>query len=195
LRRAPVLDAGHPHRPVADVRPAPLSVGHRAGRPPRAPARDRGLWQSDRHGAHARAGAEPDLRHAGSRRRAGARGGTHPRGAGRAPRRPPPPAAAPLPPPGARPAPPAAADAGLRLLSQRAWEAWQKSQEALRRGDWTVYGQEQKRLEEALRQLREGRQVRGRRKTAVPTPANTILAVQAARNGGRSSALAKESAM
>ena len=52
---------------------------------------------------------------------------------------------------------PAAADAGLRLLSQRAWEAWQKSQEALRRGDWAAYGQEQKRLEEALRQLREGR--------------------------------------
>jgi hypothetical protein len=45
----------------------------------------------------------------------------------------------------------------VRALSQRAWEAWQKSQEALRRGDWTAYGQEQKRLEEALRQLREGR--------------------------------------
>jgi len=57
--------------------------------------------------------------------------------------------------PGA-PAPPAA-DAALRLFSQRAWEAWQKSQEALRRGDWAAYGQEQKRLEEALRQLREGR--------------------------------------
>jgi len=58
--------------------------------------------------------------------------------------------------PGA-PASAAAVDAGLRALSQRAWEAWQKSQEALRRGDWTAYGQEQKRLEEALRQLREGR--------------------------------------
>jgi uncharacterized membrane protein (UPF0182 family) len=55
------------------------------------------------------------------------------------------------------PASAAAVDAGLRVLSQRAWEAWQKSQEALRRGDWTAYGQEQKRLEEALRQLREGR--------------------------------------
>ncbi len=54
-------------------------------------------------------------------------------------------------------APPAAADVGPRLFGQRAWEAWQKSQEALRRGDWTAYGQEQKRLEEALRQLREGR--------------------------------------
>jgi uncharacterized membrane protein (UPF0182 family) len=59
--------------------------------------------------------------------------------------------------PGAPAPAPAAADTGLRLLSQRAWEAWQKSQEALRRGDWTAYGQEQKRLEEALRQLREGR--------------------------------------
>ena len=37
--------------------------------------------------------------------------------------------------------------------AQRAWEAWQKGQEALRRGDWAGYGQEQKRLEEALRQL------------------------------------------
>jgi uncharacterized membrane protein (UPF0182 family) len=54
-------------------------------------------------------------------------------------------------------APPAAADLGPRLCGPRAWEAWQKSQEALRRGDWTAYGQEQKRLEEALRQLREGR--------------------------------------
>ena len=52
---------------------------------------------------------------------------------------------------------PPAADVGPRLFGQRAWEAWQKSQEALRRGDWTAYGQEQKRLEEALRQLREGR--------------------------------------
>jgi uncharacterized membrane protein (UPF0182 family) len=49
--------------------------------------------------------------------------------------------------------PPAAADGVLRGLAQRAWEAWQRSQEALRRGDWAVYGQEQKRLEEALRQL------------------------------------------
>jgi uncharacterized membrane protein (UPF0182 family) len=40
---------------------------------------------------------------------------------------------------------------------QRAWEAWQRGQEALRRGDWATYGQEQKRVEEALRQLREGR--------------------------------------
>jgi hypothetical protein len=40
---------------------------------------------------------------------------------------------------------------------QRAWEAWQRGQEALRRGDWATYGQEQKRVEEALRQLRESR--------------------------------------
>ncbi len=48
-------------------------------------------------------------------------------------------------------------ETGLRPLVQRAWEAWQKGQEALRRGDWTGYGQEQKRVEETLRQLREGR--------------------------------------
>ena len=40
---------------------------------------------------------------------------------------------------------------------QRAWEAWQRGQEALRKGDWATYGQEQKRIEEALRQLREAR--------------------------------------
>jgi uncharacterized membrane protein (UPF0182 family) len=51
------------------------------------------------------------------------------------------------------PSPGAAISAGV----QRAWEAWQRGQEALRRGDWAVYGQEQKRIEEALRQLREGR--------------------------------------
>ena len=40
---------------------------------------------------------------------------------------------------------------------QRAWEAWQRGQEALRKGDWATYGQEQKRIEEALRSLREAR--------------------------------------
>ena len=37
--------------------------------------------------------------------------------------------------------------------AQRAWEAWTRSQDALRRGDWAVYGSEQKRLEDALRDL------------------------------------------
>ncbi len=64
--------------------------------------------------------------------------------------------------PGPRPRETAAAgppllDTALRAVAQRAWEAWQKAQEALRRGDWSGYGQEQKRLEETLRQLREGR--------------------------------------
>jgi uncharacterized protein len=45
----------------------------------------------------------------------------------------------------------------LGPLAQRAWEAWQKGQEALRRGDWAAYGQAQKQVEEALRQLREAR--------------------------------------
>ncbi len=56
---------------------------------------------------------------------------------------------------GAAPGP--AMDAALTGLIQRAWEAWQKAQDALRRGDWGTYGQEQKRLEETLRQLRERR--------------------------------------
>jgi uncharacterized protein len=51
----------------------------------------------------------------------------------------------------------AAAGAAIAPLVQRAWEAWQKAQEALRRGDWTAYGQEQKRLEEVLRQLQGNR--------------------------------------
>ena len=50
-------------------------------------------------------------------------------------------------------APTAAITAGV----QRAWEAWQRGQEALRKGDWATYGQEQKRIEEALRALREAR--------------------------------------
>ena len=50
-------------------------------------------------------------------------------------------------------APTAAITAGV----QRAWEAWQRGQEALRKGDWATYGQEQKRIEEALRSLREAR--------------------------------------
>ena len=56
------------------------------------------------------------------------------------------------------PAPPAAApSAAERVMGQRAWEAWTRSQEALRRGDWAAYGAEQKKLEEALRALTESR--------------------------------------
>jgi uncharacterized protein len=61
---------------------------------------------------------------------------------------------------GARPASAsltALTDGVLAGLVQRAWEAWEKAQEALRRGDWAAYGQEQKRLEESLRQLKEKR--------------------------------------
>jgi hypothetical protein len=39
-------------------------------------------------------------------------------------------------------------------LAQRAWDAWNRAQEALRRGDWAAYGAEQKKIEEALRALR-----------------------------------------
>jgi len=42
-------------------------------------------------------------------------------------------------------------------LVQRAWESWQRGQDAIKRGDWTAYGQAQKQLEETLRQLRETR--------------------------------------
>jgi hypothetical protein len=59
--------------------------------------------------------------------------------------------------PSDQPRAPAAAGAAIAPLVQRAWEAWQKSQEALRRSDWTAYGQEQKRLEETLRQLQGNR--------------------------------------
>ncbi len=56
------------------------------------------------------------------------------------------------------PAPPATApSAAERVMGQRAWEAWTRSQEALRRGDWAAYGAEQKQLEEALRALTESR--------------------------------------
>ena len=52
---------------------------------------------------------------------------------------------------------PSVASTTLGPLAQRAWEAWQKGQEALRRGDWAAYGQAQKQVEENLRQLREAR--------------------------------------
>jgi uncharacterized membrane protein (UPF0182 family) len=55
---------------------------------------------------------------------------------------------------GAAPVPAAPA---LSAGVQRAWEAWQRAQEALRKGDWAAYGQEQKRVEDALRELRGGR--------------------------------------
>src|SRR5262249_61718522 len=44
-------------------------------------------------------------------------------------------------------------DSAITAVIQRAWEAWQKGQDALRKGDWAVYGQEQRRVEEALREL------------------------------------------
>jgi hypothetical protein len=37
----------------------------------------------------------------------------------------------------------------------RAWEAWSQGQDALRRGDWSAYGEAQRRLEDALRALRQ----------------------------------------
>ncbi len=42
---------------------------------------------------------------------------------------------------------------GERALAQRALDTYQRSQEALRRGDWGAYGAEQRRLEETLREL------------------------------------------
>ncbi len=60
------------------------------------------------------------------------------------------------------PAAPAATDA-VDLLVGRAWDAWTRAQESLRRGDWAAYGEAQRRLEEALRLLREraGSRARG----------------------------------
>jgi uncharacterized membrane protein (UPF0182 family) len=55
----------------------------------------------------------------------------------------------------AEPAAPAPAGGGLDVLVGRAWEAWMRAQEALRRGDWMAYGDAQRGLEEALRGLRD----------------------------------------
>jgi uncharacterized protein len=56
---------------------------------------------------------------------------------------------------GAAPARPSGREAApdARALAQRAWEIWGRAQDALRRGDWTTYGAEQKQLEETLRAL------------------------------------------
>ena len=59
-------------------------------------------------------------------------------------------AATPAPTAPARTGPPPTVDAAA---AQRAWEAWTRAQDALRRGDWAAYGAEQKRVEDALRQL------------------------------------------
>ena len=56
---------------------------------------------------------------------------------------------------GPRPAP--VGSGALAGLVQKAWEAWQRGQEAIKRGDWSAYGQAQKELEGLLRQLREAR--------------------------------------
>ena len=57
----------------------------------------------------------------------------------------------------ARPAVPGPLDGAVMGLVNRAWEAWVKAQDALKKGDWAGYGQEQKRVEDALRQLQERR--------------------------------------
>ena len=51
--------------------------------------------------------------------------------------------------------PTAAPGEGITGLVGRAWEAWTRAQDALRRGDWGAYGEAQHRVEEALRALRE----------------------------------------
>jgi len=56
---------------------------------------------------------------------------------------------------GPEPAPPPAKAEGVGGLVGQAWEAWTRAQESLRRGDWTAYGEAQKRLEEALKALRD----------------------------------------
>jgi uncharacterized membrane protein (UPF0182 family) len=53
------------------------------------------------------------------------------------------------------PGPAEAAGEGVTSLVGRAWEAWTRAQEALRRGDWGAYGEAQRRLEETLKALRE----------------------------------------
>ncbi|HET9492549.1 MAG TPA: UPF0182 family protein [Methylomirabilota bacterium] len=64
-------------------------------------------------------------------------------------------AAAPVAAPGATPTRREPAGGGVAPLARRAWDTWQRAQDALRKGDWTQYGAEQKRLEEALRALTE----------------------------------------
>ena len=53
----------------------------------------------------------------------------------------------------ARPAEPSGD--GVAGLVGRAWDAWTRAQDSLRRGDWGAYGEAQRRLEEALKALRE----------------------------------------
>jgi uncharacterized protein len=59
-------------------------------------------------------------------------------------------AATPVPSAPGRSGAPPAVDAAA---AQRAWEAWTRAQDALRRGDWAAYGAEQKRVEDTLREM------------------------------------------
>ena len=118
---------GDPGRGVAALRPAPVPGG-REGLDPGAQARDRRLRQPDRDGRDVRRLAPGALRPPARRWRRRA-----------------------LP----EPRPPGlAGDAGGGLV-ERAWEAWTRAQEALRRGDWGAYGEAQRRLEDALKALRD----------------------------------------
>ena len=56
---------------------------------------------------------------------------------------------------GVGPRPAETAGEGVPSLVGRAWEAWTRAQEALKRGDWGAYGEAQRRLEETLKALRE----------------------------------------
>ena len=62
---------------------------------------------------------------------------------------------APAEPPGAPTGPARPSAEGVMGQVGRAWEAWSRGQDALRRGDWSAYGEAQRRLEDALRALRE----------------------------------------
>jgi uncharacterized membrane protein (UPF0182 family) len=44
---------------------------------------------------------------------------------------------------------------GVSQLVARAWDAWARGQDALRRGDWGAYGEAQRAIEDALRALRD----------------------------------------
>ena len=127
LNGPPREPPGNPGGGVAHLRPAPVPGG-REGLDPGAQARDRRLRQPDRDGRDVRRLAPGALRPP-ARRGGGARSGALGRRGS--------------------PATPAGA------WSSRAWEAWTRAQEALRRGDWGAYGEAQRRLEDALKALRD----------------------------------------
>ncbi len=162
---------GHSDRGVAALRAAALPA-RAAGPHPRTHARDRGLSELDRDGAHARRGAGPALLARGDSRPPGAAAGCrdgerrrhgagHRHGpgapAGAVDAAPAVPGTGPPPPPPTAPLPGRRAALPPAQLAAEAQATYQRAIEAQRAGDWAKYGAEITRLGQLLELIAKAR--------------------------------------